>query len=304
MQSWKGSTRGGLWGYKIFILSLRFLGLGFAYFILAFIVVYFAAFAPKATRSIYYYFRTIRKQSAFQAFINIFRNYYVFGQVILDKIALLANFNTNFTYDFDGEHYLHELAKRKQGALLIGAHVGNWEIAGQLIERIDTKFHIVMLEAEHENIKKLMDNVLVRKDVNIIAIKNDMSHLQKIKEAFENNHFVAMHGDRFMDGAKSISCKFYGKQAYFPTGPFYTATKFKVPIVVVSAMKQSRRHYHFHATEPKLYPHTANPRKRNEQMRIIIRDYISEISDMLDQYPLQWFNYYEFWEEQKKKKDK
>ena len=155
MQSWKGSTRGGLWGYKFFIFSLRFLGLRFAYFILAFIVVYFAAFAPKATRSIYYYFRTIRKQPAFQSFINIFRNYYVFGQVILDKTALLDSFDNRFTYDFDGEYHLHELAKRKQGALLIGAHAGNWEIAGQLLERIDAKFYIVMLEAEHENIKKL-----------------------------------------------------------------------------------------------------------------------------------------------------
>lgn len=301
MQSWKGTTRGGLWGYKFFIFSLRFLGLGFAYFILAFIVVYFAAFAPKATRSIYYYFHTIREQSVFKSFINIFRNYYVFGQIILDKTALLANFETSFTYDFDGEHHLHDLAKQKQGALLVGAHAGNWEIAGQLLERIDTKFHVVMLEAEHEKIKNLMDDVLVRKNMDIIAIKNDMSHLTKIKEAFDNNHFVAMHGDRFTEGSKSILAEFYGKEAAFPTGPFYMATKFQVPILFVSAMKKSRSHYYFHTTKPKVYPYTRNPRKRNEQLKIIIGDYIQEISRMLDLFPLQWFNYYEFWEDQKKK---
>lgn len=302
MQSWKGSTRGGLWGYKFFIFSLRFLGLRFAYFILAFIVIYFVPFAPKATRSIYYYFRNVRKQSAFKSFLNIFRNYYVFGQVILDKTALLANFDSNFTYDFDGEYHLHELAKRKQGALLIGAHAGNWEIAGQLLERIDTKFHVVMFEAEHEKIKKLMDHVLVRKNVDIISIKNDMSHLIKLKEAFDNNDFVAMHGDRFLEGTKSVLSDFYGKEAAFPTGPFYIGTKFQVPILFVSAMKESRNHYYFHTTEPKIYPHTRNPHKRDEQIQIIIRDYIQEISRMLDLYPLQWFNYYEFWEDQKKNK--
>jgi predicted LPLAT superfamily acyltransferase len=301
MRSWKGKTRGGLWGYKFFILSLRFFGLNFAYFILYFVVVYFALFAPKATRSIYFYFRKVRGQSALKSFFDIFRNYYVFGQVLLDKTALLAGFKTNFTYDFDGEYRLHDLAAKKQGALLVGAHAGNWEIAGQLLERIDTTIHIVMLEAEHEQIKKLMDTVLVKKDVDIIPIKDDMSHLIKIKEAFDNNHFVAMHGDRFVEGNKFLLCDFYGKKAAFPTGPFYMATKFKVPIVFVSAMKVNRRHYHFHATEPKIYPYPANPKKRDEQIREILKDYIAEITRMLDRYPLQWFNYYEFWEEQKKK---
>ena len=302
MQSWKGATRGGLTGYKFFIFNLRFFGLDFAYFLLAFVVIYFVPFAPKASRSIYFYFRNVRKQSIFKAVISIFRNYYVFGQVLLDKTALLAGFNTKFTYDFDGEYRLHDLANRKQGALLVGAHAGNWEIAGQLLERIDTNFHVVMYEAEHERIKNLMDHVLVKKKVDIIAIKSDMSHLAKIKEAFDNNDFVALHGDRVVEGSKYILCDFYGKKAALPTGPFYIATKFQVPLLVVSAMKQSRRHYHFHATEPKVYPYMGNPKKRTEQMHLIMRDYITEISAMLDKYPLQWFNYYEFWEEQKSSK--
>jgi len=300
MQSWKGATRGGLAGYKFFILSLRFFGLNFAYFVLAFVVVYFVPFAPKASRSIYFYFRKIRKQSPLKSFLNIFRNYYVFGQVLLDKTALLAGFKTQFTYDFEGEYRLHNLAKQKQAALLVGAHAGNWEIAGQLLQRIDTKFHVVMYEAEHERIKKLMDHVLIHKKIDIISIKNDMSHLKKIKEAFDNHDFVALHGDRVLEGSKYLLCDFYGKKAAFPTGPFYIAAKFDVPLVVVSAMKQSRRHYHFHATEPKWYPYPGNPKKRNEQIRLIMQDYIAGITRMLDKYPLQWFNYYEFWEEQKK----
>ncbi len=302
MRSWKGSTRGGLWGYKFFIATLRFLGLDVAYFILWFVVFYFALFAPKATSSIYFYFRKVRGQSLAKSLVNIFRNFYVFGQVLLDKTALLAGFDTKFTYDFDGEYHLHELAAKKQGAFLVGAHAGNWEIAGQLLERIDTTIHIVLLEAEHEQIKRLMDTVLVRKDVDIIAIKDDMSHLIKIKEALDNNHFIAILGDRFVEGNNTILCDFYGKKALFPTGPFYMATKFKVPIVFVSAMKASRRHYYFHATEPKLYPYPGNLKKREEQLRLILKEYIREIERMLDLYPLQWFNYYEFWEEQKKKK--
>ena len=41
MSSWKGKTRGGLFGYKFFISILKYSGLSVAYFFLRFVVIYF-----------------------------------------------------------------------------------------------------------------------------------------------------------------------------------------------------------------------------------------------------------------------
>ena len=45
MAAWKGKTRGGLTGYKIFIAILKNLGLPFAYLLLYFVAFYFFVFA-------------------------------------------------------------------------------------------------------------------------------------------------------------------------------------------------------------------------------------------------------------------
>jgi len=294
MSSWKGKTRGGLAGYRFFIFILKVPGINFAYFFLRFVVLYFVLFVPKARNPIYWYFRNIHHFKRLKSVRFVFLNFYALGQVLLDKVALLAGFSNRFTFDFEGESHIREMAA-STGGLLIGAHMGNWEIAGQLLERIDTKVHIVMIEAEHEKIKGLLDSVMVKKQMNIIVIKDDFSHLFKIKEALQNNELVAIHGDRFLPGSKTQSCSFLGKKADFPTGPFYLAVKYGKPVTFVSAVKETKSHYHFFATPAKLYKAGHSIKSRDEQTGRMLQDYVKQLETIVKQYPEQWFNYYYFW---------
>ncbi len=295
MSSWKGKTRGGLAGYQFFLLLLRYPGIKFTYFFLHFVVPYFILFAPLGRKAQYWYFRNIHHFSPLKSVRLIYKNFHVFGQVLIDKVALMANFNQKFTFNFDGEHILHEMAAQG-GGILMGAHLGNWEIAGQLLERIDTKVHILMLEAEHEKIKGLLDNVMTKKSMDVIAIKDDFSHLLAIKEALQRNEIVAMHGDRFMPGSKTIDCPFMGYQATFPNGPFYLAVKFNKPVTFVSAVKESKTHYHFYATPPVVMPKATSIKARNELPAQLLELYVKELENTLKKYPEQWFNYYYFWD--------
>ncbi len=296
MSSWKGKTRGGLAGYRFFLFILRYLGINFSYFFLRFVVLYFVIFVPKGRKPIFWYFRNILHFGWFKSVRFLFRNFYLLGQVLLDKVALLAGFSNQFTFDFEGEDHIREMAV-SGGGLLIGAHMGNWEIAGQLLERIDTKVHIVMIEAEHEKIKNLLNSVMVKKQMDIIVIKDDFTHLFKIKEALQNDELVAIHGDRFLPGSKTMTCQFLGKDAEFPTGPFYLAVKYAKQVTFVSAVKQSKKHYHFFATPAKLYKAENNLKSRENQTHSMLLDYVKQLEITVKQQPEQWFNYYYFWGE-------
>ncbi len=296
MSSWKGKTRGGLAGYRFFLFILRYLGINFSYFFLRFVVLYFVIFVPKGRKPIFWYFRNILHFGWFKSVRFLFRNFYLLGQVLLDKVALLAGFSNQFTFDFEGEDHIREMAV-SGGGLLIGAHMGNWEIAGQLLERIDTKVHIVMIEAEHEKIKNLLNSVMVKKQMDIIVIKDDFTHLFKIKEALQNDELVAIHGDRFLPGSKTMTCQFLGKNAEFPTGPFYLAVKYAKQVTFVSAVKQSKKHYHFFATQAKLYKAENNLKSRKNQTHTMLLDYVKQLEITVKQQPEQWFNYYYFWGE-------
>lgn len=299
MAEWKGQSRGGALGHQIFIWLLKNAGLKAAYTLLAFVAVYFIPFAPKGTKSSWFYFRKIHKQSVFKACINIYRNYFAFGQAIIDRVAVLSGIKTNFTFEFDGEENIQRMVDEETGGILISAHLGNWDIAGHFLGRINGKVNVIMYDQEHEKLKEMMNDVQVEKkkvtNVNIIPLKDDLSHVLLLNQAVERKELLCVQGDRVPPGSKNFEFEFMGRKAEFPTGPFYLAAKYKIPISFVFALKEGSNHYHLYATPPKFYEIKGSPIQRNEGIRLIIEDYIKNLETKMQRYPLQWFNFYKFW---------
>ena len=191
------------------------------------------------------------------------------------------------------------IATMGKGGILISAHIGNWEIAGQLLNRLNTTFNILMYENERANLKQYMDGVQKKKNVNIIAIRDgEMGHLIELHNAFSKNELVVMHGDRFRDGVQTLEAKFLGKTAKFPAGPFIMAAKFGVPLSVVIAVKETDTHYHFFASDPIMVKKARTPGQTQAAVQELLQKYLEEVEHMVLRYPEQWFNYYAFWKEQ------
>lgn len=297
MALWKGKTRGTPLGYRIFIFTLKYFGLSFAYFLLIFVAFYFFLFARKSNRSLRFYFKMIHGYTSFKSFVSRYKNYFLFGQTLLDKTAMMAGITKSFSFDFEGEEHLHEMAKTT-GGILISAHIGNFEMAGNMLDRVGSNINIVMYDAEHEKIKELLQKTYSKKPVKIIPLKDDMSHLFAINEAISNKEMICLHGDRFLENARTIRLPFMGKEALFPAGPFHMVLSYGIPISFVFAMKDSSFHYHFYASPPKVYTFTRNRLDRTSEIKEIVCDYISELEKMVNKYPLQWYNYYPFWEKE------
>lgn len=287
MSSWKGKTRGGLLGYKIFIFLLKKSGLSAAYFLLRIVAAYYIVFAPTATSNSYKYFRKVHQYSRLRAIASVYKNFYLLGQTLIDKVAIIAGIETKFTYTFDGEEHLRNFSQANTGGILISAHLGNWEIAGFLLNRIGSRINIVMFEAEHESIKKYLDKVMNNKQVNIIPIKQDLSHIFQINAALRNKEIICMHGDRFVEGSRIDAIDFMGRKAFFPLGPYMIASKLKVPFTFVYAVKGKGKKYHLSAT-PAVNDKSLSSRE-------ILEIYVETLEKKVKQYPLQWFNYFDFW---------
>lgn len=299
MAKWEGKSKGTVLGHKIFVFILNHLGLKLAYIVLRFVALYYFLFARKSNKNILYFFRDVLKYKRTTAYLKLYKNYYIFGQTILDKVALLAGVKTKFTINHDGGTNLDKIAEMGKGGILISAHIGNWEIAGQLLNRLNTTFNILMYENESANLKEYMDGVQKKRNVKIIAIKDgEMGHLIELHNAFSNNELVVMHGDRFRDGVQTLEANFLGKAAKFPAGPFIMAAKFGVPLSVVFAVKETDTHYHFFATDPIMVKRTRDPKQTEQSVQELLHNYLQEVEKMVLRYPEQWFNYYAFWKEQ------
>ncbi len=293
MSLWQGKSRGNKSGYRIFVWVLKNFGVLPAYFLLRFVVVYFFLFSYKSSRHLFCFYHRRIGFSTLKSIIYLYKNYFHLGQGLIDKVVVMSGIKNNFTFNFDGEDNLRKIAGLQRGGILLSAHIGNWDIAGHLLKRLETRINIVIFDGEYQKIKEYLDSVTGKRTVNVIVIKNDLSHIYAINDAFKNNELVCMHADRFIEGNKTLTGELCGDKARFPMGPFILAAKFKVPVSFVFAVKESNLHYHFFASELKEYGNLA----KEIAMQEILNDFAKEMDNKVKRYPEQWFNYYDFWEQ-------
>ncbi|MGB3343686.1 MAG: lipid A biosynthesis acyltransferase [Aequorivita sp.] len=286
---WEGKSKGTVLGYKIFIFFIKNLGVSAAYGLLYFVALYYFFFAGSGTSSIYYYFRKRLHYSRFKSVLGIYKSYYTFGKTIIDKAAISSGLIDFFTYECDGAETIIDLLDKQQGGIMISAHVGNFEIAEFFFAEIDTRSQIslVTTDAERRNIKEYMEKVTTRSKIKFILVKDDLSHIFEINNALSNGELVCFTGDRYMTGTKVMTESLLGKDANFPAGPFVLASRLDVPVLFVYVMKESNKHYH-------LYSRCAVSKNRDAQG--LLKEYTQSVEWMLKKYPLQWFNYFDFWE--------
>ncbi len=288
MAKWDGKSRGTVLGYRIFVFFIKKVGVQSAYFILYFVASYYFLFLKKSNRAIFYYFRERLGFCWLKSKLLVYRSYYTFGQTIIDKIAISAGLRSKFTYEFDGVELLYKLLEDKKGGVLISAHIGNFEIAEHFLGELNADFHInlVTTDLEHSAIKNYLEKVTRKSNIKFIIIREDLSHIFEINSALARNELVCFTGDRYFEGVKALNDSLLGEEANFPAGPFLIASRLKVPVVFVYVMKEPNLHYHLYARE-------AQVKHRDEKG--LLKEYISSVEAMVKKYPLQWFNYFDFW---------
>ncbi len=290
MSQWEGKSKGTPTGYRIFVFLIKVFGLRTAYFVLYFVAFYYYFFSINSSKNIYYFYRHRMGFNFFKSLKMLYKNYYVFGQTLIDKTAVIANLIGNYSFQFTGENYLREIVQKGKGGILLSAHIGNWEAAGHLLKRLETRIHILMFDGEDPKIKSYIESMKSARSFNIILVKEDLSHIYKISEALASNELVCIHADRFLTKNKTISAKFLGKKTFFPEGPFQLALKFGVPVAFVYAFKADLLKYHFYSSNIKYYS-----KRDGHSIETVLNDYLYDLEEKLRVYPEQWFNYYKFW---------
>jgi len=293
MREWDGKSKGGVLGYKAFVFFIKKLGVKPAYTILFPVVFFYFVFLSKANKASYYYFNKRQGFGRFKSVKNIFWSYYTFGQVLVDRIAISTGMRSRYNFAFDGSHIIKEVLGRKKGGVFITGHTGNFEIAQYILSErnYDITINFIGSYIEREAIKKYLEGIYIKSGIKYIVIKDDMSHIFEINEALANNELLCFAADRYPDGSRMLNEQLLGAAADFPAGPFLISSRLKVPVLFVYVMKEAGLKYQLYAREAQVTHRDAQG---------LLKEYIKSLESMLKHYPLQWFNYYDFWKVFKK----
>ena len=287
MSKWDGKSKGTPLGYKFFMMIIKLLPLRFVYLVLRLVTYYYYVFAKNQREGIVKFYSHALNYSKKEAQKLTRTNFYIFGQTLVDRIAFLIEKGSQFTFNFNNEKVLHQIKNDGKGGILLSGHVGNWETAGNLLkDRITSNINVLMYDEEAQKLKKVLESQTGGSKFNIIPIKNDLTHVIKVHNVLKNNELVAIHADRYLEGAKFLELDFLGRKAKFPLGPFIIASKFNAPVTFVFAWKDGEFHYELSATDPITGKHT--PKE-------IALKFVEELEKKVTLHPEQWFNYFDFY---------
>jgi predicted LPLAT superfamily acyltransferase len=289
---WNGASKGSAAGHWFFFKLISLFGLWPAYALLVFVALRYALVDRDAGRAV----RAVRQHLGKKtSFADIYRHFFSFGMSLVDRHAFLIGRQSLFTFETIREDLIVSALEGKKGAILLGAHVGNWELAGNLLsDRIKADIYYVMVDAEKSDIRSVSNHALSQRRVKPLFVGQDgLELVLSVRNAIKNNGLVCMHGDRTF-GQRGASHSFLGENVTFPIGPFAIAASTGAPIIPIVVTKSGISKYTFKAFAPMQFD-GVTAENRDNYIFTAMERYVGILEQIVKEHPLQWFNFYNFW---------
>lgn len=286
---WKGNTGGTTWMQRSLITMMEFIPLRIMYVVIdIFVIPFYMLFVHQAYLAMYHFYRQRRGCSMLGAFMNVYRNECKFAQIILDRFYIYSGGKMEF--EIDNFELYEQLAKSDEAFVIYSAHIGNYEAAGYKLKANNKRYNALVYGGESETVMENRRRLMAENNINMIVTKDDLSHLFEMNNALSNGESLSIPGDRMFGSQRHITCSFMGAKAKFPLGPFAIAAQRETPAIAIHVMKEKTHLYHIYIQ--KIHGEGKNIKERAENLA---RDYVTGLEKVVNAYPTQWFNYYEFW---------
>jgi predicted LPLAT superfamily acyltransferase len=241
----------------------------------------------------------LRRVGAPGGLAGVMRHFGAFAETILDKMLLWGGLFDTSAVRIHGAEPLQQMIDRRQGALLVCSHLGNIELCRVMAaSRPDLKLTVLVHTRHAQAFNDMMASIDPRSAMNLLQV-TEMSPATAIMlaERVAQGELVVIAGDRVpvSSNPRCVLAPFLGSPAPFPVGPYVLASLLQCPIYMMfSARTGAGYDVHFEL----LCEAVRLPRKgRDQLMSELAGDFAARLEHHCLQTPLQWFNFYDFWQQ-------
>jgi predicted LPLAT superfamily acyltransferase len=256
------------------------------------ILAYFLLFAPRARRASASYLRRALGRRATLA--GVARHFHAFASTMQDQFYLLAGKHGEFEVTLEAPAQAQSLMRRKGGCILLGSHLGSFEIlrARGMAEGLPPVNMLMYLE-NAEKSGRLLRTLAPELESRIIPLGRPDA-LLRVHECLARGELVGMLGDRAWRNERSCSLDFLGAPARFPLGPLLVAGLLRAPVVLFFGLYLGRGRYEIRL-EPFADAIALDPHDRDASVRPWVERYARRLEHHCRLTPYNWFNFYDFW---------
>lgn len=188
----------------------------------------------------------------------------------------------------EGLNNIDAALARGKGAILLSAHIGNWELGGSVLSSIGYPTCAVVLT--HQN-KKINDFFTAQRLAGKMRPIEIGISLKSCYSVLKGNGLLAVLGDR--DFTKTgIRIEFFGRKALIPKGPAVFSYRIGSAIVPAFMLREHNDTFRLVFEEP-IYPD--HNEKEEDASFSLARKYLAVIESYVRKYPTQWFIFKDIW---------
>jgi predicted LPLAT superfamily acyltransferase len=258
------------------------------------IAMYFFLFAPTARRHSRRYLqlalgRLPRARDRFRQILS-------FATTIHDRVYLINGQFELFNITLTGEALVLAQSHSGRGALLMGAHMGSFEVMHCLGRRHGLEIAMAMYEDNARKINATLAAINPHQLPDIVSLGR-IDAMLHIAERLERGAFVGVLADRTLGREPVQAVTLLGERAYLPTGPMRAAAILRCPVYFMAGMYRGKNDYH--VVFAPVADFTSTPAgARKAAVHAAIERYAAVLDEHCRADPYNWFNFYDFWRNQ------
>ena len=296
--------RGAYFGLKFTVLLIKYLGRSVSSAIVYIVIAYYFLSSPTARKTSRQYLERISRvpegKRALGGVITngtIYRHLVSFGHSILDKFATWqGDISLDVFHQENRDLFDQRIADGKGGVWLV-SHLGNMEACQAVFHECREIPVTALVHTKHAEIfNQLIRDINPDNKVELLEVSEfDIKMVLRLQEKISQGEFIFVAGDRTPVSGKDrvVEVPFLGDVAPFPYGPFMIASLLDCPVGSIFCLKNEKGFdLKFHDLQGL---EGLNSRTRKKAIEGAVVRFASLLESYCLKYPLQWFNFYDFW---------
>jgi KDO2-lipid IV(A) lauroyltransferase len=178
-------------------------------------------------------------------------------------------------------------------ALIVTAHLGNWELAGFALGLLGFRTHAVARTLDNPHLDRFLLRFREKTGQRVLAKKGDYD---QITDLLKDSGVLATLADQDA-GQRGVFVDFFGRPASTHKAIALMALEYDAPLVVVGVPRVSVRPRHYHVVVEELIE-PSEFAKRPDAVRALTQRYTAALERIIRRYPEQYFWLHRRWKHQ------